>query len=89
MSTSDDMDERIPIEIGHGGNFTLISLGEFERYLSMFEELLEEMDRRDGSYPRLGLTLGAIGGRPLTSNDVEGLLDSLEIFEVYRYDSSN
>lgn len=81
MSTSDDMDESIPVEIGHGGVFTLISIGEFDRYLTMFEELLEEMDRRDGGYPRMGLTSGAVGGLPFTSKDFEGLLDSLEVFE--------
>ena len=81
MSTSDDMDESILIEIGHGGVFTLISIGEFDRYLTMFEGLLEEMDRRDGGNSRMGLASGAVGGRPLTSNDVEGLLDSLEVFE--------
>ena len=81
MSTSDDMDESIPVEIGHGGVFTLISIGEFDRYLTMFEELLEEMDRRDGGYPRMGLASGAVGGLPFTSKDFEGLLDSLEVFE--------
>jgi hypothetical protein len=81
MSISDDGDESIPVEIGHGGVFTLISLGEFLRYITMFEELLEEMDRRDGGYPRMGLTSGAVGGLLLTSTDIEGLLDSLEVFE--------
>ncbi len=81
MSTSDDMDESIPIEIGHGRDSSFISLGEFERYLKRFEELLEEMDRRDGGYPRMGLTSGAVGGLLLTSIDIEGLLDSLEVFE--------
>ena len=81
MSTSYDLDEIIPIEIGHGGEFTLISLGEFERYLTRFEELLEEMDRRDGGYPRIGAISGAFGGRTLASTDIEGLLISLEVFE--------
>lgn len=81
MSTSDDMDESIPIEIGHGRDSSLISLGEFERYLTRFEELLEEMDRRDGGNPRIGATLGIFGGRSLTSTDIEGLLISLEAFE--------
>ena len=81
MSTSDDLDESIPVEIGHGGDFSLISLGEFERYLTRFEELLEEMDRRDGGYPRIGAISGAFGGRSLTSSDIEGLLISLEVFE--------
>jgi len=81
MSTSDDMDQSIPIEIGHGGDPRFISLGEFERYLKRFEELLEEMDRRDGGDPRIGATLGIFGGRSLTSIDIEGLLISLEVFE--------
>ncbi|NQT09417.1 hypothetical protein HQ586_10095 [Candidatus Bathyarchaeota archaeon] len=75
------MDESIPIEIGHGRDSSLISLGEFERYLTRFEELLEEMDRRDGGNPRIGATLGIFGGRSLTSTDIEGLLISLEVFE--------
>ena len=81
MSTSGDMDESIPIEIGHGGDPSFISLGEFERYLKRFEELLEEMDRRDGGNPRIGATLGIFGGRSLTSTDIEGLLLSLKVFE--------
>ena len=81
MSTSGDMDESIPIEIGHGGDPSFISLGEFERYLTRFEELLEEMDRRDGGNPRIGATLGIFGGRSLTSTDIDGLLLSLEAFE--------
>ncbi len=81
MSTSDDMDESIPIEIGHGRDSSFISLGEFERYLTRFEELLEEMERRDGGNPRIGATLGIFGGRSLTSTDIEGLLISLEVFE--------
>ena len=81
MSTSDDMDQSIPIEIGHGGDPSFIILGEFERYLTRFEELLEEMDRRDGGNPRIGATLGIFGGRSLTSTDIEGRLISLEVFE--------
>ena len=79
MSTSYDLDEIIPIEIGHGGEFTLISLGEFERYLTIFEGLLGEMDRSDGGYPRMGLPKGAVGGRLSVGTDMEGLLDILEV----------
>ncbi|NQT09270.1 hypothetical protein HQ586_09350 [Candidatus Bathyarchaeota archaeon] len=75
------MDESIPIEIGHGGDSSSISLGEFERYLTRFEELLEGMDRCDGGYPRIGAISGAFGGRTLASTDIEGLLISLEVFE--------
>jgi len=81
MSTSYDLDEIIPIEIGHGGEFTLISLGEFERYLMIFEELLGEMDRSDGGYQRMGFPSGAVGGRLPVSTDMEGFPDILEVFE--------
>ena len=81
MSTSDDMDEIIPVEIGHGGDIKLVSLGEFERYLTRFVELLDEMDKRDGGNPQTGATSGTFGGRYLTSTDINGLLIRLEVSE--------
>jgi hypothetical protein len=63
MSTSYEMDEIMPVEVGHGGDYILISLEEFDRYLTIFEELLEDMDRSEELNPQTALTSEVSGGR--------------------------
>ena len=82
MSASYEMDEIMPVEVGHGGEYTLISLVEFDRYLTIFEELLEDMDRIEGLNLQTGFTSGAVGDRISVDTDRERLFDILEAFEV-------
>jgi hypothetical protein len=75
MSTTYDLDEVIPIEVSPDGDIILISLREFDRYLTMFEGLLEDMDRSEGSYRKTRFPSGAAGGRILVRTDAKGFLD--------------
>ena len=82
MSTTYEMDEVMPVEVSQGGNYILISLGEFDRYLTRFEELLEDMEKSEGLNPQTVFTSGAVEDRFSVNTDREQLFNIREVFEV-------